>query len=322
MVYRINGINAPEPDEFAPECIQLPEEDTCFVWSELPEMPRLSSSKTDRSDDEDGRKGIRFLKGISRRFWSILIFFFEICILAAVIIGICLWRDYVKKSDGYKTDNIVYSSDDIVMMLVKHRDEWILPKPENGYNTCCFLDLDFDGSTELVSISYDKDTAVTQMKAYHVRNCKLEEIKIDGYDEETGTFDIGQQLALYYSADTNEMLYMSLDSKKSEDETLLSTGSFFIRENILLRRDHFSESLSGGIYGYEVFNEDGKCESIDRNEYIERQNKFFSGLTDLKLRYEWVQCGDMNTLSSRKLAALLLRSYDSYFYDTSGLGLQ
>ncbi len=315
-------MNIPEPDELEPERVQLPEEEHQFIWSELPVMPSFLTHKSDKSDEEDGRKRLHFFKSASGRFWSILIVFFEICILAAVISGICLWRGTAKNADSYNTDNIVYSSDDIVMMLVKHRNEWILEKPENGYNSCCFLDLDFDGSSELVSISYDRDTCVTRMKAYHIRNCKLEEIELKDYDEENGTFDIGQQLALYYASDTNEMLYMSLDTYKTEEENGINTGSFFVRENTVCRRDYAGEVFSEGIYSYKCFNNEGEEESIDRSEYIETKNELFNRLTDLSLRYEWVQCDDMNTLSSRKLAALLLRSYDSFFCDTSGLGLQ
>lgn len=322
MVRRSNEMNIPEPDDLTPECVQFPEEELQFTWSELPATPSFLTHISDKSDEKKSRKGIRFLKCISKRFWSILIVFFEICILAAVIIWICLWRDAAKNGENYNTDNIVYSSDDIVMMLVKHRNEWILPKAENGYNSCCFLDLDFDGSTELVSISYDRDTAVTRMKAYHIRNCKLEEIELKDYDEENGTFDIGQKLSLYYASETNEMLYMSVDSRRTDEENRVYTGSLFVRDNSICRIDYVSESFIGGIYSYERFDNDGNEESIERSEYIETQNELSVRLTDLGLRYEWVQCDDMNDLSSRKLAALLLRSYDSFFCDTSGLGLQ
>ncbi|MBQ8725443.1 MAG: hypothetical protein IJY74_07235, partial [Oscillospiraceae bacterium] len=155
-----------------------------YICYELPSMPVFSSDSGDKSEEEENSKGSRLLKNIRKRLWHIFIVFLEICLLASVITGICMWRLDEKNQSSYGTDNIVYSSDDIVMMLVKNKEEWILEMPENGYNTCCFLDLGFDGSTELISISYDRDTSVTQMKAYHVRNCKLEEIELDDLNEE------------------------------------------------------------------------------------------------------------------------------------------
>ena len=95
-----------------------------------------------------------------------------------------------------------------------------------------------------------------------------------------------------------------------------------MRENVVYRRAYFSEAFSEGIYSYEKSTPDGETENISRQEYISGKNELFNGLTDLGLRYEWVQCNDLSTLSSSKLAALLLRSYDSFFCDTSGLGLQ
>jgi hypothetical protein len=290
-------------------------------WSELPAMPVFNKSNSGNSNEETDQGSTFFSKRMKRNFLRIFMVFMEICILAGVISGIYAWKLKTASVAVPDAQNIVYSSEDIVMMLVKRRSEWLPEKPENGYNACCFLDTDFDGSPELISISYDTETFVTNIMAFRVRNCTLDRIPID-YDETEGFFDIDSGLSLCYAPDTKEMLYFSTDYRKGENGNISALGCFYIHENQIFKEYYLNETLSDGIYSYEYYDEEQSRHDINRQDFIKRQDELSNRLTNLKLQYEWISDTDFESISSQKLAALLLRSYDSFRYDSSGLALQ
>ncbi len=293
-----------------------------FTWSELPPMPVLYKKDGEESSEEENGERRFLSRRIRKLIIQIAAVSLEVCILAAVIGGVYLWQQRSEAAVPLEPENIVYSSEDIVMMLVKQRDKWSFQKPDDGYTSCCFLDMDFDGSPEFLSISYDRETARTDARIYRVRSCTLEEIEIVIPDE-GGFFDVGQQLSLCYHPDTNEMLYISSDMRRSEDSESAVAGSFFIHENKIQERYYFRETAVDGNIEYEVYDDTQKPQETLKADYFAAQRSFSGKLTDLKLRYEWVQnSGDISALSNQKLAALLLRSYDSFSYDTSGLALQ
>lgn len=290
-------------------------------WSELPAMPVFNKSNSDNSNEDTDQGSTFFSKRMKRNFLRIFMVFMEICILAGVVSGIYAWKLKTAPVAVPDAQNIVYSSEDIVMMLVKRRSEWLPEKTENGYNACCFLDTDFDGSPELISISYDTETFVTNIMAFRVRNCTLDRIPID-YDETEGFFDIDSGLSLCYAPDTKEMLYFSTDYRKGENGNTSALGCFYIHENQIFKEYYLNETLSDGIYSYEYYDEEQSRHDINRQDFIKRQGELSSRLTNLKLQYEWISDTDFDSISSQKLAALLLRSYDSFRYDSSGLALQ
>ena len=309
-------------------CLQESESQTdSFIWSELPSMPVLHTLPGESHDEEEARCSHWLNRRVRKILWQIVLFSLEACILVSVVAGIFVWKDRQHPTiPNSNADNIVYSSDDIVMMLVQQKNDWILEKPENGYNACCFLDLDFDGSPELISISYDETHTVTQMNAFHVRNCRLEKIPVDQWEiEETASFfDIGQQMTLYYAPDTKEMLYLSGDVKTiSNTESETDLGCFYLQENRIFQKYYFYSTLNDGVYSYYYYDENGQPVSVFRQEYQIKQNELMNRLMNLHVCYEWViSKDDLMQLSPQKLAALLLRSYDSFSYDTSGLALQ
>ncbi len=290
-------------------------------WSELLPMPVFN--KLDMNDpDSDKEKGRNFFsKRIRKNFLRVFTVFMEICILAGVISGIYAWKLKTSTMTVHDAQNIVYSSEDIVMMLVKHRNEWLYEKSENAHNACCFLDLDFDGSPELISISYDTETFATNVMAFRVRNCALEMIPID-YDEKEGFFDIDSAISLCYAPDTKEMLYFSTDYQEDENGSASVLGCFYMHENQIFKEYYLSEMLFDDVYSYEYYDEEQSPHVISRQDFINRKNELSSRLTNLNLQYEWVRDNDLENISSQKLAALLLRSYDSFRYDSSGLALQ
>jgi hypothetical protein len=212
-------------------------------------------------------------------------------------------------------------------MLVAQKEQWVLEQPETGYNACCFLDLDFDGSPELISISYDSETSVTKLCAFRVRNCVLEPIPTDS-DEEGAAMeclDVTQQLSLYYAPETREMLYLSADVQTMDDgEIVTEMGSFYLQENRIVQTYYFQSIVSAdGDSRYGQYDADQTLTAITRQEYQTAQQQMVDALVNLHVQYEWV-CSkeDLVQMSDQKLAALLLRSYDSFSYDTSGLALQ
>lgn len=290
-------------------------------WSELPAMPVFHKSNSDDPSEDNEQGSTFFSKRIKRNFLHIFMVFMEICILVGVISGIYAWKLKTAPVTVPDAQNIVYSSEDIVMMLVKRRSEWLLEKPENGYNACCFLDIDFDGSPELISISYDTENFITNIMVFRVRNCTLDRIPID-YDETEGFFDIDSSLSLCYAPDTKEMLYFSTDYSKSKKESSSALGCFYIYENQIFKEYYLNETLIDGVYRYEYYDEEQSLYAISRQDFIKKQSELSNRLTNLKLQYEWVSDIDLESISSQKLAALLLRSYDSFRYDSSGLALQ
>lgn len=305
-----------------PEYANDPEYEKGFTWSELPPMP-VFGSKDGEDLEEDGGGERRILSRKARRLLiRTAAVVMEVCVLAGVIGGVYLWQQRENVAAAPEPENIVYSSDDIVMMLVKSRDKWILEKPDEGYTSCCFLDMDFDGSPELLSVAYDAETMKTEAKIYRVRSCTLDEIGI-AIPDEGGFYDVLQQLSLCYHPDTKEMLYISSDISSDKDSESLVSGSFFIHENQVLERYYFRETAEDKTVTYELFDDEQKPYETSRDEFSAAVNRLSGRLTDLRLRYEWVQnSGDLSELSNQKLAALLLRSYDSFSYDTSGLALQ
>ncbi len=310
-----------ETDDFTERCECCGAvHDNIYTWSELIPMPVFY--KKGGAEDEDDESPRGFLsKRTKRMLMQITAVIAETALLAGVIGGIYLWKQNTAPLPPVEAENIVYSSDDIVMMLVNQKDSWIMEKPDEGYNACCFLDLDYDGSPELISIAYDSETAITSMRAFNVRSCTLEEI-LPAQQDSKGFFDIGQHMELFYAPDTKEMLYLSYDNTFSEDSESELTGCFYMYEKQIYQRMYFGKSNVKGEYVYEVFGDDGKAMKRSKQEYLIHRKAFNNRLVDLKLSYEWVQnSGDIGELSSGKLAALLLRSYDSFFYDTSGLAI-
>lgn len=306
----------------SPEYENDAEYESGFTWSELPPMP-VFGSKDSEDPEEDGNGEKHFLSRKARRILlSTSAAVLEVCVLAGVIGGVYLWQQKDSKVPVQEPENIIYSSDDIVMMLVKNRDKWILEKPDEGYTSCCFLDMDFDGSPELLSVAYDTETLETEARIYRVRSCTLDEAEI-AFPDESGFFDVLQQLSLCYHPDTKEMLYISSDMRISESYEGVLIGSFFIHENQVMERYYFRETAEDERVTYEIFDQEQKPYEVPQSEFTDTVSRFSGRLTDLRLRYEWVQNGgDLSGLSNQKLAALLLRSYDSFSYDTSGLALQ
>lgn len=288
-------------------------------------MPVFHISTGEKQDEEEAGNGSWIKKRIRRTVKQAAFFLLETCILAGVVAGVFIWKGKQYQPPP-AADNIVYSSDDIVMMLVKQKEKWILEKPDEGYNACCFLDLDFDGSPELISISYNNENRVTQLDAYRVRSCKLEKIAVDQWSEEKPAefFDISQQITLYYSPETKEMLYVSSDTQLlSETASTHYLGSFYMRENRIFRKNYFSRELREGSYSYYSYDQDKAAAIVSGQEYRRKQNELVGELVNLHMYCEWVTSkDDLKELSNHKLAALLLRSYDSFSYDTSGLALQ
>lgn len=296
-------------------------DDSPFIWSELIPMPDFNRANSETREEANGAGSRFFGRKINRNIISIFAVFMEICILAGVIFGICVWKLDSISSNSSVPQNIVYSSEDIVMMLVKNREEWILPKPDNGYNSCSFIDMDFDGSPELISISFDSESGVTQVKAFRIRSCILENIPID-YNETEGFFDIWKNISLKYDPDTKELLYFSSDYKKDDNGNTTELGSFFILENCIYRKMYLSERINNGVFSYFGYDEEQSAVELTKQEFMKKQNELSGHFADLHLRYEWLQGNDLENLSSQKLAALLLRSYDSFGYDSTGLALQ
>lgn len=295
--------------------------DDIFRWSELPAMP-VFHKKNSGSPEEEQDTDRRFLSRRTKKtIFRTLTVFTEICILVGVISGIYVWKAKNTPDAQHDAQNIVYSSEDIVMMLVRNRSEWLLEKPENGFSACCFLDMDFDGSPELISIAYDSEKSVTQARVFRVRSCTLENIPIN-YSEEEGFFDIGQKLSLCYAPDTKEMLYLSTNNIKSESESSTILGSFYIHENQIFREYILSESITDGVCSYAFYDEEQSPHELTRKDFLKKQSETSGKLSDLRLSYEWVRSSDLESVSTQKLAALLLRSYDSFGYDSSGLALQ
>ncbi len=291
-----------------------------YKWSELIPLPVFYKNGKE-IDEDDETSGRLFSRRTKRIILQIVAVFAEIALLAGVISGIYVWKYRNMPTPPIEAENIVYSSDDIVMMLVSNKEQWIVEKPDEGYNSCCFLDMDFDGSPELISIAYDSESKVTNLRAFNVRNCTLDEI-LPAQQEAEGFFDIGQNMELYYAPETKEMLYLSVDNRISDKETSELTGSFYMFEKQIYQRMYFCENNTDGICTYYHYNDSGVKLPQSRQEYRLQQRVFNRSLVDLKLSYEWVQNrGDISELSEGKLAALLLRSYDSFSYDTSGLAL-
>ncbi|MGN0630260.1 MAG: hypothetical protein ACI4JN_02925 [Ruminococcus sp.] len=307
--------------KICPYCGFSFQSDDVFTWSELPPMPVLNKRSSDSNEDKNGGSKGFFSKRTKTNILRTLTVFTEICILAGVISGIYVWKSKNTVPISSDAQNIVYSSEDIVMMLVRNRNEWLLEQPENGFSACCFLDMDFDGSPELVSAAYDSDSCITKARVFRVRNCTLENIPIN-YSEDEGFFDIAQQLSLCYSPDTKEMLYISADSRQTETESITILGSFYMHENQIFRENILSESLTNGVYSYAYYDDEQSLHEITRKEFLNKQSETSGKLSDLNLGFEWVSGSELQTVSTQKLAALLLRSYDSFGYDSSGLALQ
>ncbi len=300
-----------------------------FVWKELPPMPVLHITSGEAQNEDADVVHSRISRRMRRFLTQMAIFLLEMCILAGVLMGVFFWQNSRQKPPLPAADNIVYSSDDIVMMLVSQKEKWILQQPEDGSNACCFLDLDFDGSPELISISYDSEHLLTQMNAYRVRSCKLEKIPVFPFEpEETAVFyDIAQQpMTLHYAPDTKEMLYLCSDMViQSDEESTAYIGSFYLHENVLYQEYYLRQTAKKGEQSYCAFEklEQGRVEKeITAKEFHSRQNAILDELVNLHLRYEWISSrDDLSKISDSKLAALLLRSYNRFSYDASGLSL-
>lgn len=292
-----------------------------FNWSELPPMPVFNKLSSDNSQEEEETVNSFFSKRIKRNIIRVFTVFIEICILAGVISGIYVWK--IKNTSNTVPDaqNIVYSSEDIVMMLVRNRDKWLLETPVDGSSACCFIDMDFDGSPELISISYDDRSVVTKIAAFRIRSCALENISVN-YDESSGFFDIKNNLSLCYAPDTKEMLYISTDHSQIKNQITTTLGCFYLHENQIFKEYFFSETLSDNKYSYNYYDKEQSIHAITKQEFFKYQKDLAARLTDLKLKYEWISGSRLEDISSQKLAALLLRSYDSFSYDSSGLALQ
>lgn len=294
--------------------------DEVFRWSELPPMPDFGRKKSDgKEDEQDKRKGF-FSKRTGKNFLRILSVFTEICLLAGVISGVYVWKTKNATDTASDAQNIVYSSEDIVMMLVRNRSQWLFEE-DDSISACCFLDTDFDGSPELVSISYNQESLVTQARIFRVRNCSLENIPIN-YSENEGFFDIGQKLSLCYAPDTKEMLYISADSNQTDNESSTVLGNFYMHENQIFRENILCESITDGVCSYAYYDEEQTMHEITRKEFLAKQSETSGRLSDLHLTFEWISGSNLQHSSQQKLAALLLRSYDSFGYDSSGLALQ
>lgn len=292
-----------------------------FKWSELPPMPNFGNKDSNGSEDEQNRgKGI-FSRRTRRTILRILSVFTEICILAGVISGVYVWKTKNTPPPAADAQNIVYSSEDIVMMLVRTRSEWLFEQSDDCLSACCFLDMDFDGSPELVSISYDQESYITKAKVFRVRNCSLEPIPIN-YDEDEEFFDIGQKLSLCYAPDTREMLYLSADKRQKDNESSTILGSFYMHENQIFTENILRESIADGVCSYAYYDEEQTLHEISRKEFLTKQSETSERLSDLHLSFEWISGSDIQNFSQQKLAALLLRSYDSFGYDSSRLALQ
>ncbi|MBQ8724682.1 MAG: zinc ribbon domain-containing protein, partial [Oscillospiraceae bacterium] len=260
------GFENSKEAEFCTSCgCRIQEQKDAFLWSELPQMPVFHTAAGEKQTEQETGRRRRLSRRARRLLWQGAIFTLEACILAGVVTGVFLWKEK-QYHPPVNADNIVYSSDDIVMMLVQEKEKWILEKPDNGYNACCFLDLDFDGSPELMSISYNGDNAVTQLNAYRVRSCTLEKIPVDKWKpEETAVFydAMQQQMSLHYAPDTKEMLYLCSDTKiLSAEEGEAYTGCFYLQESRIFQEYYTGRAVSGNQKNYYVYEETENGEKL------------------------------------------------------------
>lgn len=189
----------------------------------------------------------------------------------------------------------------------------------SGYSAVGFLDLDFDGTLELVTGNNAGSGNFTGIECFKVQNGVVTKLVTSPEWLEVQDNLLGEGLKLYRNNANNTMGYYGDDYLRggyAYNETTFCSFSLDSESNIVSRTNYFSEVNElleeNNEWQTKYYTHFTDVTEVTKDEYNAKKNAFMATLTDLNLNYKFV---DIRKFSDEEIKQALLESYNTFSYD-------
>lgn len=228
----------------------------------------------------------------------------------------------------------VLAPESAVNIYLNNKSVWMkYPEfaPMNGYSYG-FLDLDLDGTLELISNINDGTGRYSHNSYYKINlsDYTVSEIKLSGDESFEGC---GYDYSLFKdypkllkSVKDNSYIYYCLDCVKwaaneyREFYGTLQMSSNILNSQIMFSKYYYAETDNDSLMNKYYYARNGEYIDISKDAFDEKVNNFHSEYEDLNLKWKCINGKDLENSSSSKQKELLLDSYKAFSYTGFSFG--
>lgn len=220
------------------------------------------------------------------------------------------------------------TAEEIVDIYFKNQNVWLPEAAKEGWTmglSYIFIDLDFDGTLELISNCNQGSGLFSTNEYFRVNKNtkKIEKIKADEEEKYDFGFDYGT-IKLVRNVNTGKMKYYCCDAVRvSNYEYGADYGVMYYENNMVNTEILFAETFTGAG-AYEGITEDiekfyyhvgERSVEITKEDYDNRVNAFFAENKDLNLKFEAVDGYEFGDATPSQQKAMLLKGYKAFSYN-------
>ncbi len=232
------------------------------------------------------------------------------------------------KTEKPKPENGELTQADIIDIYLKNKNVWILEEEYIYGQQYFFIDLDFDGVLELVSIFNEGSGLYSRTAFYKIDKNTKNVVEIPtNVEEGEGEFDLASTgknaPKLLKNKQTGKMLYLATDVLRiMNGEYVLYTGTMSLGGNLVsmdnmfmfyeYSEGHFSHPE--GLIEYSVMR-NGKYESVSGEQYETEMNKFLSQYNDMNLKLHFIDGETFNSSNETQQKNMLTQGYNGFTYN-------
>ena len=213
----------------------------------------------------------------------------------------------------------VLSPNSAVEILMENQDVWMITDPTNQVFGYSLLDVDFDGTLELISSEYGGSGFFSFNRYFKIDAQNRAVKEIASPDEDEGGFDYyakdSDNLILLKDQSSGAMAYYSLDSvRAASSENGVLYGTFYYKGGQVRTDVLFSETRSGANQTFSYFQNDKPVE-LDKQRYQKLKAEYLRSFPDMDLDWERIDGYVYSTASAEHRKRMLLEAYTEFSYE-------
>ena len=213
----------------------------------------------------------------------------------------------------------VLSPESAVAILMKHKSVWMLKEelfvsPLGGY-AYCLLDLDFDGTLELICNLTDGSGRFSDNKIYRIdiEEQTLEEIEQKETESGFDYYLFAEEAVLVKNKESGKKHYLFKDFvRASAADGYITFSEAYVENGKLYEEFLSSESWLNDTDPRTYYF--GK-EKLSEKEYLEKYNEYYKKNKDLKLSWKCVDGLEFDKAEKQEQEKMLLTAYKNFSYD-------
>ena len=206
------------------------------------------------------------------------------------------------------------TNEEAVDLFYNNMSSWII-KNEPIRATYTFLDLDFDGTLELVS-TYVEGSGRYSRNCFYKINSDKKVVKCNYSVSSEDEFDLFRDdiKVIKNNADNSYKYYCTDFIRAGASYYTILYGTLYMKNNKVMCNNVFAEDHYGSSVSYYCFSNDDITD-VSKTNYNKKQEEYFKANTDANLKYSLIAGEDFLNASNEKRKEMLLNSYNDFSYD-------